>query len=69
MCQGYFLWVQGYLKKNQREFQESFKYVSKVFQESFEGVPRKLLGCFKEAERVFRESFKGVSSKIVGCFK
>ena len=38
-----------------------------MFQRSFKGVPRKMLGYFKEVSRVFEESFKGDSMKIAGC--
>ena len=46
-----------------------FKKVSRVFQGSFKGVPRKFQGCFKEVSRVFQGSLKGVSGKFKGCFK
>ena len=48
---------------------EVSNFDSKVFQGSFKGVPRKILGCFKEVSRVFQESFKGVSSEFQGSFK
>ena len=37
-----------------------------MFQESLNGVQRKILGCFKEASRMLQECFKGVSKKIEG---
>ena len=47
----------------------NFREVSNVFQRSFKGVPRKMLGYFKEVSRVFEDSFKGVSKgkKFNGC--
>ena len=42
---------------------------SRMFQESFKGVYRKVQGCFQEVSRVFKESFKSVSSKFQGNIK
>ena len=49
-------------------FQGSFKdalrklkVVSRMPQESFEGVSQKFKGCFKEVSRMFKKSIKGVS--------
>ena len=41
-----------------KDFQDSFKRVSRVFQERLNSVLRN-----------FQGNFKGVSSKIDGCFK
>ena len=43
--------------------------VSRVFQESFKGVSKKLQGCFKELSRMFQDSFKGDSRKSKGCLE
>ena len=45
----------------------NFRQVSNVYQGSFKGGQRKVLGCFKEVESVFQESFNGVQRKIGGC--
>ena len=55
------------------------KEVSRVFQESFKGVSKKIEGCFngvlskfqrylKEAQWVFEESFKGIPRMFQGSF-
>ena len=60
--------------------QRCFKEASRVFQESFNGVSRKIEGClkrsfqwssekFQESSNVFKEDFKGAQRKISGCFK
>ena len=56
--------VQGYLKEIQMKYQgrficfsESFKEVSRVFQEIIKGVSRKFKGCFKKVSRVFQWSW------------
>ena len=45
--------------------------VSRVFQECFKNVSRKMIGCFKVALREFQEYFdsKGVSRKFQGIFE
>ena len=52
-----------------------FNKIKRVFQESFEGVSRKVEGCFngvqgclKEVQGVFEDSFKGVSRMFLRCF-
>ena len=60
--------------------QGSFKKVSSVFHKSFEGVSRKIEGCFKrdfsgfqgylkEFQREYQESFRCVSRVFQGTFK
>ena len=44
-----------------KEFQGSFKCVSRVFEGSFKVVQRKILGCVKEVPRVFQLRLNGVS--------
>ena len=52
-----------------RKFQECIKKVFRVFQGSFKGVSRKFQGCFKEISGVFQETLKGVTRVFLGCFK
>ena len=56
---------QGYLKEIEREFQLSFKCVSRVFH----CVSRKFQGCSKKVFRVLQGIVKDVSTKFHGCFK
>ena len=55
----------GYLKESEREFQISFKCVSRVFH----CVSRKFQGCSKKVFMVLLGSLKGISRKLQGCFK
>ena len=51
---------------------ECLKEVSRVCQECFHGVSRKIegfQGCLKEVQWVFEGSFKGVSRKFQGYLK
>ena len=71
------------MKEDPREFQGSFKCVSRVSQETFKGVSRKFQGSFKEDwngvlggckvlnvfYRKFHASFKEVSMVFLGKFK
>ena len=44
------------------------KSISKAFNGSFTGLPRKLQGHFMDVSKVFWESFKEASKKFQGCF-
>ena len=57
MFQWSFKWVPIVFER--RDLQGSFKFVSRVFQGSLMGGPRKILGCFKEVSRI----------QILGCVK
>ena len=62
---GVFSVFQGYLKEIEREFQWSFKCVSRVL----DCVSRMFQGCSKKVFRVLQWHFKGVNRKFLGCFK
>ena len=73
---GVFSGFQRYLEEVQRQFQVSFKCVSR----KLKGVSRKIEGCFngvlsgfqgclKEVHWVFEEIFKNVSRMFQGFFK
>ena len=70
---------QGCLKGDWRVFQESFQWVSRIFerrskgiswkfQRGFKDISRKFQGRSKKAYWVLQGSFNGVLNKIKGCF-
>ena len=46
------------------KFKGNFREVSMVFQGSFKGIPRKLLGWVKEVLKMFQGRLKGASMEF-----
>ena len=46
--------------------EKHLKVISRVYQESFKVVSRKIKGCVEVTLSVFQESFKGISKKVKG---
>ena len=60
---------QGSVKGDLRKFYEGLKEVSMVFEESFNGVSRKIEGCFNEVLSLVRWYLKEVQKKVSNVYQ